>query len=175
MKRVLPVLLIIVSLSYFSSCEKDDICVEGDTPLLYIGFYDFEDTLSFKRVPSIRIRAVNNTGINDSTLVNSTFSDRSSSPDSLGVPLIINGSSTSFEFITNSADDDDGVENGMIDTLTFNYTVNPEYISRPCGFIANFNELDTLRQVFSSDWIKRISIVNSDIERPNQIHVKIFH
>lgn len=169
MKKILPILLIIM-LCHLSSCEKDDICVDGDTPLLVIGFFDVDDTTAAKDVPSLRIRAL---GFETSP---STFTDRSNQ-DSIGIPLQIEANTTSFVFINNSADDpdDETIETGTIDTLTFNYTVNEEFVSRACGFVANFSELDTTRQVFSTDWIKRIQIVNPTVESSSAIHVKIFH
>ncbi|MDT0540226.1 DUF6452 family protein [Croceitalea sp. P059] len=176
MKKILSALSIITVILYFSSCEKDDICVEGDTPFLVIGFYDAddEDTTVFKTVSSLRIRGIDN----DSIYSSDTFSDRSSVSDSILIPLRLDNTTTQFEFISNSATDDaTELETGIIDTLSFNYEVGEEYVSRACGFVGNFNELDTTRQVFSSDWIKRITILESDIdlEKSNTIHVKIFH
>ncbi|MDT0608586.1 DUF6452 family protein [Croceitalea rosinachiae] len=177
MKRIFPVLLIAVIVSYFSSCEKDDICVEGDTPFLVIGFYDAaseEEEDVFKSVPSLRIRAIDNDSIYSKTTA-PVFTDRSTVSDSVLVPLRIDASTTTFEFIINSDDNDEDIETGTIDSLTFSYSVDSEYISRACGFIPNFNALDTTRQVYTTDWIKRISIVNENVERSNTIHVKIFH
>lgn len=174
MNRFFPVLLLLLLITHFASCEKDDICVEGDTPLLVIGFYNISDTLEFKSVPTLRIKATDN----DSILNGSEeygFGDRSNSPDSIFVPLRIMENTTQFEFISGSSADEEGNETGNRDTLTFTYTVNEEFISRACGFIANFEGLDTTRQVFSTDWIKRISISEKNIERSNAIHVKIFH
>ncbi|MET1260399.1 DUF6452 family protein [Flagellimonas sp. DF-77] len=169
MRRIVPVFLIIVVLCYFSSCEKDDICVEGDTPLLIIGFFDVNDTTLAKTVPSLRIVETSE------NIVVNTFTDRSSSLDSISIPLRITADATEFMFITDSADDDENNETGTIDTLTFDYTVNENFISRACGFVANFNGLDTTRTVYSTDWIKGISIQETDIEISNAIHVKIFH
>lgn len=168
MKRFIPILLLTLGIIHFSSCEKDDICVEGDTPLLVIGFFDINDTLVSKNVPALRVREL--------TLDNvmTSFTDRSSL-DSIGLPLRLTAVTTGFAFITNSADDDDGNETGNIDTLSFDYTVNEKFISRACGFVGNYNGLDTTRQVFSTDWIKRISIVETEVENANAIHVKIFH
>jgi hypothetical protein len=158
-----------------SSCEKDDICVEGDTPLLVIGFYDIADT-TFKTVTNLRIRALDNDSIFNSATAYG-FSDRSNSPDSITIPLRIAEPTTTFEFISNSAADDEdaAIETGIIDTVTFNYVVNEKFISRACGFVANFNDLDTTRQVFSTDWIKGINILDSTITNSNLIHVQIFH
>ncbi len=174
MNRFFPVLLLLLLITHFASCEKDDICVEGDTPLLVIGFYDVLDTLEFKSVPTLRIKAIDN----DSILSDSEeygFGDRANSPDSLFVPLRIMEPTTQFELISSSSADEEGNETGNRDTLTFTYTVNEEFISRACGFIANFDGLDTIRQVSAEDWIKRISISEKNVERSNAIHVKIFH
>ncbi len=175
MKRLFPILLLFVVIVHFSSCEKDDICVEGDTPFLVIGFYDITDT-TFKSVSNLRIKALDN----DSILNNTSeygFSDRSNSPDSIFVPLRISESTTMFELISNSASDEENstIETGNIDTLIFNYSVEERFISRACGFVANFNQLDTTRQVFSTDWIKGINIVDSTVTNSNLIHVQIFH
>jgi len=168
MKRILLSIFIILPILYFSSCEKDDICVEGDTPLLVIGFFDVNDTTTAKAVPSLRI------GETSTNLVISTFSDRSNS-DSIAIPLLLNAASTEFVFITNSRDDENNNEAGNLDTLTFNYTVREKFVSRACGFVGTFNGLDTTRTVFSSDWIKRITIVEPNVEFSDAIHVKIFH
>ena len=174
MKRLFPVLLLFFVIVHFSSCEKDDICVEGDTPLLVIGFYNFLDTAAFKRVTNLRIKALDNDSILDSS-VDFGFNDRGNSPDSITIPLRISEPSTSFQFITRSADDDEGNESGSIDTLTFTYNVNEKFVSRACGFVANFNALDTVRNVFDDDWIKQITIQEPNVELSNTIHVKIFH
>lgn len=161
----------------FSSCEKDDICVEGDTPLLVVGFYDIVDT-TFKSVNNLRIRALDNDSILGlESAEEFGFSDRANSPDSIFLPLRIDAMTTQFEFILDSADDDQDatIDTGNIDTLTFDYLVNEQFVSRACGFVANFNDLDTTRQVFSTDWIKGINILDTTITNSNLIHVQIFH
>ena len=175
MKKVFPFFLLLLCLVHSASCERDDICVEGDTPLLVIGFFDIEDTLNFKAVPSFRLRALDNDAIfNNNTLYG--FSDRATENDSILVPLRIAENTTSFEFIMNSADDETtGAETGTEETLNLSYIVNSEFISRACGFIANYNELQIEQVVNASSWIQDISIETTDIERTNQIHVKIFH
>ncbi len=174
-KKGIQLILVVLGIAHFSSCERDDICVEGDTPLLVIGFFDVEDTLSFKPVPGFRLRAIDN----DSVLNNVSlyqFSDRSTENDSILIPLQIATNSTSFEFITNSSDDDmTGEETGTVDVLNFNYTVNSEFITRACGFIANFDGLEINQETGGTGWIQEIRIVESNIQRTNQIHVKVLH
>nr|WP_299383672.1 DUF6452 family protein [Allomuricauda sp.] len=172
MKRILPSLLICILLVHFLSCEKDDICVDGDTPMLIIGFYDAADTEEFKTVPSLRINSLDI----DTVLENEFFNDRADSPDSLFVPLRIAETSTAYEFIMDSAEDaDTGEETGNSDALTINYGVRETYISKACGFVANFENLSITLPDSAENWIQDISIVQETIENSNTIHVKIFH
>ena len=170
MKKILPILLIAFLFVHMASCEKDDICVEGDTPLLVIGFFDIDDTTQSKDVPDLRIKeVVLNTNIN-------TISDRTSNLDSIGIPLRMDATSTEFEFITNSADDDDtGEETGNIDVLTVSYNVTEAFVSRACGFVANYESLNVTLPDNAENWIKDITVVQQKIENSNNIHVKIFH
>ena len=170
MKKIIPILLILSLIIYVSSCEKDDICVDGDTPLLVIGFYDIDDTTASKDVPSLRIKEI----ILDSTINTST--DRSSSLDSIGIPLRSDATATSFAFITNSADDaDTGEETGNIDTLTFSYTTREAFLSRACGFVMNFDNLSVTLPASANNWIQDIKVVQESIENPNNVHVKIYY
>lgn len=172
MKKIFPIIFIASLLVHVSSCEKDDICVEGDTPPLVIGFFDAADTSAFKSVPSLRIRAIDN----DSILKTDTFSDRSNSSDSLFVPLRIDGTSTTYEFIIDSADDETtGDETGTIDVLNFTYETREVFISRACGFVANYNGLAVEQPTNGTNWIQDITIVQQTVENSNTIHVKIFH
>ncbi|WP_190808278.1 DUF6452 family protein [Flagellimonas sp. S3867] len=170
MKKILPILLIAFLFFNVASCEKDDICVAGDTPLLVIGFFDINDTTQSKDVPALRIKEV----ILDSNI--NTIADRTSSLDSIGIPLRIDAASTQFAFITNSADDDTtGDETGNIDTLTISYNMREAFVSRACGFVANYDEIDVILPASASNWIQDITIVQQTIENSNNIHVKIFH
>lgn len=172
MKKVLPSLLIAFLLVYSASCEKDDICVDGDTPLLIIGFYDAENTEEFKEVPSIRINSLDI----DSVLENDSFTDRSDSPDSLLVPLRIADTSTTFELIMDSAaDEDTGEETGNSDAITINYGVQEAYVSKACGFVANFDNLTVTLPDSDTNWIQNITIEQETVANSNSIHVKIFH
>ena len=172
MKKIIPILLIALLLFYVSSCEKDDICVDGDTPLLVIGFYDIEDTTAFKRVQSVRIKSIDI----DSILTNESFGDRSNSPDSLQVPLRSNAISTTYQIISGSQDDaDTGEETGNIDTLTISYDLGEAFISRACGFVTNYNNISVSVSEGAENWIQDITVVEPNVENTNNIHVKIFH
>lgn len=164
-KRIfLFVLIVIIS---FIACEKDDICVDGDTPLLIIQFYDNENPSELKAVPSLRI-----IGLNQSSTVN-TIADRTSL-DSIALPLRINEANTGFILISDSADEDD-LETGNNDTLTFDYSTLEVFISRACGYIANYDDLGELLTSDSENWIQNIEIVSPLIQQQDSAHVKIFH
>ena len=172
MKKIIPILLIVSVLFYVSSCEKDDICVDGDTPLMVIGFFDFADTTLVKNVPSIRIRNIDI----DSILTNSSFSDRSESPDSLQVPLRSTATTTMYQIISESADDEETeLETGNIDTLTISYELGEAFVSRACGFVTNYNNISVSLTEGAENWIQDIKVVQPNVENTNTIHVKIFH
>lgn len=159
------ILLIIIS---FAACEKDDICVDGDTPLLVIGFYDINDTTTTKIVPQLRIA-----GIDQQVTVN-TVADRTNL-DLVEIPLRINSPSTSFVFISNSATNTSNEETGNADVITFNYETNEVFVSRACGFIANYDNLNGTLSTDADNWIKGVEIVQTTINDQATAHVKIFH
>ena len=99
-KRFILVLVLMVFIQ-FSACEKDDICVDGDTPNLVIGFFDAIDTAEAKTVTLLRIKETSL----DTTLGTGDF-DRTSTNDSIGVPLRTNEDNITFAVITDSADGD---------------------------------------------------------------------
>lgn len=171
MKKIVPILLIASMLYYVSSCEKDDICVEGDTPLMIIGFFNIDDTTAVKRVPSIRIKSIDI----DSVLSNNTFSDRSTSPDSLQVPLRGNAITTMYEIISGSDDDETDLETGNIDTLIISYELGEAFVSRACGFVANYNNITVTVPESAENWIQDIKVVQPNVQNTDSIHVKIFH
>ncbi|SNY99377.1 hypothetical protein SAMN06265377_1182 [Flagellimonas pacifica] len=170
MKKILPILLIAFLFFYVASCEKDDICVDGDTPLLVIGFFDADNPTEPKEVPSLRVKEV----VLDQNI--NTITDRASNLDSIGIPLRIDTTSTQFSFITNSADDDTtGEETGNVDILTVSYSMQEKFVSRACGIVANYEEINVALPDNPENWIKDIDVVQQKVENSNNIHVKIFH
>jgi len=155
----------------FSACEKDDICVDGDTSLLIIRFYDAENPTEFKAVPRLRVIGVGN----DSPV--NTFSDRSTL-DSIGIPLRTTISSTQFTFILDSNDDDNGMETGNNDALNFSYDIDEKFISRACGFVANYQNLSSDFTPALENWIQSIEITKTTVQTETEettAHVKVFH
>lgn len=167
MVRGSAVFLILLFLICFGSCEKDDICVDGDTPLLVIRFYDIQDTTVLKPAPSLRV-----VGVGQNSTVN-TFADRSST-DSIAIPLRGTQADTGFVFILNSAGEG-GDETGNPDTLNFNYQPMEVFISRACGYVVQYNGLQATPNPDGDTWIQDIRIANPNVVNQASAHVKIFH
>lgn len=170
MNYIKIVLCILLLFAAISACEKDDICVEGDTPQLVIRFYDAENTTEFKEVPSLRV-----VGAGKEVTV-STFTDRGSL-DSIAIPLNPGENISEFLFIIDSADDDEGFEAGNIDGLDFSYEVQEEFIGRACGFIVNYENLDAAITPDTENWIQNVEIAKAMVKTEDTLsaHVKIFH
>ncbi len=171
-KNVLLFLLIagIASPMLLSSCQRDDICSEDPTtPNLVVGFFDFVNQDEFNRVTNLRVTEVND------DLESTLITESTVSVDSILLPLRTFTSSTRYVMVRNAGFDADGNEQGDIDTLTFNYTVEERFISRGCGVTANFtlNGIDVTTD--DDNWIVTTEIVNPVIEDETEIHVKIFH
>lgn len=168
MKKILAIGAILLIIISFSACEKDDICVDGDTPLLVIGFYDVNDTANVKKVTKLRVGGV------DQEFTVNTVTDRTDL-DLIQIPLQINSPATSYVFISNSATNSSNEETGNADVVTFNYETREVFVSRACGFIANFDNLTGSLTTDSDNWIKGIEIVQTTINDQATAHVKIFH
>ena len=167
MNRLKIAFIIVLGIISFAACEKDDICVDGDTPLLVIRFYNATDTASTKNVTTLRVK-----GLGQSSNVD-TFADRSTA-DSLSIPLRPDSPNTTYLLIANSADEEE-VEIGNTDTLTINHQTKEVFVSRACGFIANYENITPDLTTDSDNWINNIEVVSSTVENSETAHVKIFH
>ncbi len=151
-----------------ASCEKDDICVEGNTPLMVIEFFDIDNRDTPKNVT--KLRAV---GQGQTTTVN-TVADRTDL-NKITVPLKTANDTTGFLFIANSASNEDGFETGNIDTIIFDYERLEDFKSRACGFVLTYAGLNGNLQTDSDNWIQEIEIIVSEISNADSTHVKIYH
>ena len=163
MNKIRITFFIVLGIISFAACEKDDICVDGDEPLLVIRFYDITDTTEFKDVTNLEVRGL----ISPDTLDVISNADL----DSIAIPLRADASFTSFVISRKESSDD--TEN--IDVLTFSHGTKDVFISRACGFIANYENLSSELTTDSDNWIESIEIVNTTIENSDTAHVKIFH
>lgn len=168
MKKI-GILAVILLFTGFTSCEKDDICVDGDTALLIVNFYDFEaEEETEKAVTKLRI-----VGEGQDTTVD-TVVDRTDLT-TISIPLRANETTTTYNLIFNSADNEDGDETGNTDAVTFNYTTKEVYISRACGYVIHYNELASTLTADADNWIKNVEVVETTVENIAVTHVKIYH
>lgn len=168
MKNFQRSLLVLLCLIAVASCEKDDICVEGDTPLMVIEFFDSNDTTALKNVTALRV-----VGEGQTVTVN-TVTDRSNL-NTITIPLKTAEDATSFLLISNSASAENGAETGNIDTVNFSYTRLEDFKSRACGFIITYEDLSATLQTDTDNWIQDIEITQTQIINADSTHVKIFH
>ncbi|MFT6796941.1 MAG: hypothetical protein ACJART_002088 [Maribacter sp.] len=161
-------ILIFLYLLTIASCEKDDICVEGNTPLMVIEFFDINNRNNLKNVTALRV-----VGEGQTVTVN-TVADRTAL-NTITIPLKTTADTTGFLLIANSASNDDDFEIGNIDTVSFNYARLEDFKSRACGFIVNYEELNGVFQTDTDNWIQEIEIIRSEISNSDSTHVKIFH
>ena len=150
-----------------TACEKDDICVDGDTPLLLIVFRDTADSALSKTVNFLRVMAV---GQENPV---STIADRSAL-DSIAIPLNLEAGFTEYIFIADSADENE-METGNKDTVRFTYTVSPDFVSRACGFVGRFEGLTIDVTPDTLNWIQEAEVRIPDIIKQDSAHVTIFH
>ena len=102
-----------------TSCEKDDICLEGsaNTNRITIGFINSENE-SFTSLSITNIR-----GINKDSII---YEDINT--NQLKLPLNISSNKTDYILNYNEIDD----------TLSIKYIAIHRYLNRGCGFISNF-------------------------------------
>ncbi|SKB48749.1 DUF6452 family protein [Maribacter arcticus] len=161
-------IVLFIGILAVASCEKDDICVEGDTPLLVIEFYNINDTSALKIVPTIRV-----VGVGQNVTVN-TVADRTAL-NTISIPLKTDVDVTSFIIISASASAEDGSETGNIDTVNFSYKRLEDFLSRGCGFVVNYDSLQANVSSDTNNWIKDIEIIRAQVINSDSTHVKIFH
>jgi hypothetical protein len=128
-----------------TSCEKDDICLEGsaNTNRITIGFINSENE-SFTSLSITNIR-----GINKDSIIYENINT-----DQLKLPLNISSNKTDYILNYNEIDD----------TLSIKYIAIHRYLNRGCGFISNF-VLDSSTENIDNNygWIKKVSIVKDSI------------
>lgn len=168
MKRLILSSIIFLFIISIGSCEKDDICVDADTPLLIIDFINAADTSTLKDVPNLRV-----VGLGQTVTVN-TVADRTDL-STITIPLKTTEDTTSFLMIRNSASDDDGFETGDIDTINITYSRTEDFVSRGCGFVVNYELNSTSLEINPNNWIADIEIVRSQVVNSDSTHVQIFH
>ena len=160
--------LLLAFVLMLQACEKDDICVEADTPLMVVRFFDTDAPEEAKAVTRLRVL-----GLGREEVVN-TFNDRSNL-DSIALPLRIDAAQTGFVFIFQSETGENDEETGNRDTLYFDYDRKEVFASRACGFVVQYDSLQGTTNPDTDNWIDTIEIIQASVTTTESAHVSIFH
>lgn len=152
MKKYL--VITIIFLVTFLSCEKDDICIEDTTPKLIIRFYDNDIRTELKQLDAMYVWVVDFDSI-------STYNNVKT--DSIVIPLNLKENITKYVI----------EKNAIKDTIEFNYFRNDIFVSRSCGYKTNFENLEIKSHTLN--WIKNYTIINPIIENETAAHINIYH
>jgi hypothetical protein len=168
-KKIVAILLLI---SVFISCEKDDICASetGTTPKLILRFYDISDQEETKAVANLLVYGVND--LSEIVLFDH-IGLTASNTDSIAIPLRTDSNLTRFAVHQDFEGDD--FESGNIDIITVNYEREEVYVSRACGYKDIFNNLTLNLETDSDNWVINSEILNTTVNNETTAHVKIFH
>ena len=168
MKSISRSLIFLLAAITFLSCERDDICVDPTTPKLILRFYDSENPELFKQVVNLKVSIIGTEG----EYVNETLGALT---DSVALPVNVDGDLTRYE-LTLQGSESQGTEDNT-DVFQITYTQEDLFVSRPCGFKAVFNEVQTGLESDEDNWIDAAipSASPLDINNENSAHVKIYH
>ncbi len=138
------------------SCEKDDICVDGDSAVLVIEFRDAGNIESLKPVNGL------------SLLLNDTAYQgiENQSVSKLELALSATQKNYVFHFVQG--------ESELTDRLELNITPIITYVSRACGYVLEFEGLSA-QPLDSLDWISSIEVLIETITATNDPHLVIYH
>ncbi len=154
-------ILALATLLVYSSCEKDDVCVENDSVYVNLVFYDVEDGSTAKSVSGFSLLDFNGDIVRnyDNTTVAS-------------IALVLPTSQSSYDLILQKRTEVDGLTINTNDTLNFNYTPKATYVSRACGYIRTYTDLSIDS---TSNWISGVIVNTPEINSNNEEHVAILH
>lgn len=177
MKKIIAILLLITA---FYSCERDDICPESTptTPQLIIRFYDITEQSETKRVIDLQIHGLDNDD-NELELYQAV-----ESTDSIVLPLRTidndddptNGISTKYKLHKEYEIDGDETILGNPDIISIQYSVKEVYVSRACGYKTIFENVEISIDTDGDDWIELYQYESPlTVEDETAAHVQVFH
>ncbi len=147
-KNIFAVLIII---TIFVSCQKDDFCVDPAARHIINRFYDNANPDKYKKVTGLTVFAE---GLGE--LYSNTTTD------SIAIQLDPAQDFTIYNLTTETGNDQ----------ITINYLRNEVFVSRSCGYKYNFSELN-LTDV-SNTWIIDTEISKETVDNETE-HIKILH
>jgi len=159
-KKILKISFIITFFA-FTSCERDEICIDPVTPKLLVTFYDKDNPTVSKTVNDLLVEI-------DSLGVFIPF-ETAKTTDSIALPLRIDVDNTKYRFIKNYND----ATNEISDEFIVNYQRELQFVSRSCGYKTIFNNI-TISNL-TNNWIDHIVINQQNIINEKEAHLNIYH
>ncbi|MEN8124492.1 MAG: DUF6452 family protein [Bacteroidota bacterium] len=158
--------LLILIIFIFFSCEKDEICLEENTPRLIIRFYDVDEPETLKKVSQLAVRVDG---------VEEFYLEGSIATDSIAIPIKVDYDSTSIELVLNGSDLN--LDNDNSDFINLTYIREDVFVSRSCGYKTFFNDVNAIIEPDDDNWIKDILTIElpQNIIDENNAHLKIYH
>jgi len=164
--KIFKLLILIFPVLY--ACEKDEICLEENTPKLIIRFYDVDEPEALKKVTQLAVRV---DGVEEFYLDGSI----SIATDSVAIPIRTEQDQTKIELVLNGSDLD--LDNDNSDFINLTYTREDEFVSRSCGYKTQFYDVNALIEPDDDNWVKNILTIEipQNIIDENNAHLKIYH
>lgn len=172
-------LLVIIIVSAYLSCERDDICAEttATTPSVIIDLYNFESQDDSKNVSNLVIFGLDNEDI----LTN--YSNVTT--NNLVLPLKTTADTTQYvlhsdySYDDNDTPDDtsDDIIGGNQDIITIKYNREEVYVSRACGYKTVFTGVILDIEDDGDNWIlsQEPIEINQSVEDETETHFNIYH
>ena len=135
----------------FTSCIKDDFCIDPITPNLVISFYDNDNPDNLKRTTDLTVWAEGK----EELYTNASL-------DSILIPLDPAIDMTVYHLSLADVEDE----------ITITYIRKEVFVSRSCGYKYNFENLEV--PINSDNWILDIQITNQTVEDETE-HIKILY
>lgn len=148
------IIIFIILITTFLSCEKDDICIDAITPNLIIRFYNDTLPTELKSVELDSIWVINKDKLS---------AYKGVTTDSIAIPLDFTEDTTKYILENNS----------VIDTIEFFYSRSDIFVSRSCGYKTIFENLQINNN--TNNWVKSITINNTTISDEKAAHINIYH
>lgn len=139
----------------FLSCEKDDVCLSPMTPKLVFRLYDNAQIDDLKEAEHLYVIALPD---NDTIY-------KDVQADSIAISLDVNQDATKYIFVKDNNND----------TVLCTYQRKNIFVSKACGYKANFYQLNVEKVVDADNWILNMNVENQEVTNDTLAHVKIYH
>jgi hypothetical protein len=168
MKHIFKFSAIFIILLITISCEKDEICLEDNTPHLIVRFYNQNIPDELKSVLNLKVNIEGIEGEYDNETIKVLT-------DSIAIPLMVTENRTMF-ILTLPGNEEEGLEDNL-DTITLIYTQEDIFVSRSCGYKTVYHDAKVTLTQDDDNWIKFLDPTADPLEiiDENLAHVKIYH